>query len=207
MKPIMFAIHNSIETIHPPPGCLLLECKEVSHFLDAVSCNNLSYYCQHSSRVSVFLRFEKYGEYFSSAYPFFYHISKERHTHVPRRSLSFFLASLPLLYSASSAPALMSRSSGRPCARSRYSSCPPSGDSSLLGGTLNYFSLILHRIQKYTFLTRSLVRNRQEACSPCPLNRDMPPDVCFKLESNKGKMDPKLKELESSSAGTGLETP
>ena len=34
----------------------------------------------------------------------------------------------------------------------------------------------------------------------------MPPDVCFKLESNKGKMDPKLKELKSSSAGTGLET-
>ena len=32
-------------------------------------------------------------------------------------------------------------------------------------------------------------------CSPCPLNPDMPPDACFKLESNKGKMDPKLKEL------------
>ena len=44
-------------------------------------------------------------------------------------------------------------------------------------------------------------------CSPCPLNPDMPSDVCIKLESNKGKMDPKLKELESSSAGTGLETP
>ena len=43
--------------------------------------------------------------------------------------------------------------------------------------------------------------------SPCLLNPDMPPDVCFKLENNKGKMDPKLKELESSSAGTGLETP
>ena len=40
-----------------------------------------------------------------------------------------------------------------------------------------------------------------------PLNPDMPPDVCFKLESNKGKIDPKLKELESLSAGTGLETP
>ena len=23
-------------------------------------------------------------------------------------------------------------------------------------------------------------------CSPCPLNTDMPPDVCFKLKSNKG---------------------
>ena len=44
-------------------------------------------------------------------------------------------------------------------------------------------------------------------CSPCPLNPDMPPDMYFKLESNKGKTDPKLKELESSSAGTGLETP
>ena len=44
-------------------------------------------------------------------------------------------------------------------------------------------------------------------CSPCPLYPDMPPDVCFKLESNKAKMDPKLKELESSSAGTGLEIP
>ena len=44
-------------------------------------------------------------------------------------------------------------------------------------------------------------------CSPCPLNPDMPSDVRFKLESNKGKMDPKLKELESSSAGTGLKTP
>ena len=47
----------------------------------------------------------------------------------------------------------------------------------------------------------------EQHCSPCPLNPDMPSDVCFKLESNKGKMDPKLKKLESSSAGTGLETP
>ena len=44
-------------------------------------------------------------------------------------------------------------------------------------------------------------------CSPCPLNPEMPPDVCMRLESNKGKMDPELKELESPSAGTGLETP
>ena len=27
-------------------------------------------------------------------------------------------------------------------------------------------------------------------CSPCPLNPEMPPDVCFKLESNEGKMHP-----------------
>ena len=44
-------------------------------------------------------------------------------------------------------------------------------------------------------------------CSPCPPNPDMPPDVCFKLESNEGKMDPELKELELPSAGMGLETP
>ena len=44
-------------------------------------------------------------------------------------------------------------------------------------------------------------------CSPCTLNPEMPPDICFKLESNEGKMDPELKELESPSAGTGPETP
>ena len=45
-----------------------------------------------------------------------------------------------------------------------------------------------------------------QRCSPCPLNPEMPPDICFKLESSEGKMDPELKELESPSAGTGLET-
>ena len=44
-------------------------------------------------------------------------------------------------------------------------------------------------------------------CSPCPLNPEMPPDVCMRLESNGDKMDPELKELESPSAGTSLETP
>ena len=44
-------------------------------------------------------------------------------------------------------------------------------------------------------------------CSPCPLNPDIPPDVYMRLESNEGKMDPELKELEPPSAGTGLETP
>ena len=43
-------------------------------------------------------------------------------------------------------------------------------------------------------------------CSPCPFNPEMPPDVCLRLESNEGKMDPDLKKLESPSAGTGLET-
>ena len=44
-------------------------------------------------------------------------------------------------------------------------------------------------------------------CSPCPLNPEMPPDVYMRLESNEGKVDPELKELESPSAGTDLETP
>ena len=44
-------------------------------------------------------------------------------------------------------------------------------------------------------------------CSPCSPNPDMPSDVYFRLESSKDKMGPELKELESPSAGTGLETP
>ena len=44
-------------------------------------------------------------------------------------------------------------------------------------------------------------------CSPCPLNPGPSPDVCVKLESNEGRMDPDRGELESSSAGTGLENP
>ena len=44
-------------------------------------------------------------------------------------------------------------------------------------------------------------------CSPCPLDPEPSPDVCVKLENNEGKMDPERGELESSSAGTGLETP
>ena len=44
-------------------------------------------------------------------------------------------------------------------------------------------------------------------CSPCPPNPDMPSDVCIKFKSIEGTMGPELKELESPSAGTGLETP
>ena len=44
-------------------------------------------------------------------------------------------------------------------------------------------------------------------CSPCSPNPDMPSDVCIKFKSIEGKMDPEQGELESSSAGTGLETP
>ena len=41
-------------------------------------------------------------------------------------------------------------------------------------------------------------------CRPCPLDSEMPADVCMRLES---KMGPELKKLESPSAGMGLETP
>ena len=44
-------------------------------------------------------------------------------------------------------------------------------------------------------------------CSPCSPNPDMPSDVCFRSESSEGKTGPELKELESPSVGTGLETP
>ena len=44
-------------------------------------------------------------------------------------------------------------------------------------------------------------------CSLCSPDPDMPSNVCFKLKSNKGKMDPERGELKSPSAGTGLETP
>ena len=46
-----------------------------------------------------------------------------------------------------------------------------------------------------------------QPCVPRYLNPEMPPDLCINLESNEGKMDPELKELEPPSAGTGLETP
>ena len=44
-------------------------------------------------------------------------------------------------------------------------------------------------------------------CSRSPQTPEPSSDVCFKLENNKGKMDPELKGLESPSGGTGLETP
>ena len=43
--------------------------------------------------------------------------------------------------------------------------------------------------------------------SPCSLDPEPSPDVCFNLENNKGRMDPELEELETPSAGTDLETP
>ena len=43
--------------------------------------------------------------------------------------------------------------------------------------------------------------------SPCPLDPEPSSSVCVILENNEGRMDPELEELESPSAGTGLETP
>ena len=44
-------------------------------------------------------------------------------------------------------------------------------------------------------------------CSPYPLDFEPSPNVCVNLEINEGEMDPERGELESSSAGTGFETP
>ena len=49
--------------------------------------------------------------------------------------------------------------------------------------------------------------NTVQHCSPCPLDPEPSSSVYVKLESSEGKMGPELKELESPSAGTGLETP
>ena len=46
-----------------------------------------------------------------------------------------------------------------------------------------------------------------QRCSPCSPNSKPSLSVYVKLEKTEGKMGPELKELESSSAGTGLETP
>ena len=43
--------------------------------------------------------------------------------------------------------------------------------------------------------------------SPCPLDPEPSSGVYVKLENTEGKMGPELEELESPSAGTGLETP
>ena len=44
-------------------------------------------------------------------------------------------------------------------------------------------------------------------CSLSPQTPEPSPDVCVNLENNEGRMDPERGELESPSAGTGLETP
>ena len=45
-----------------------------------------------------------------------------------------------------------------------------------------------------------------QRCSPCPLDPEPSSSVYVKLENTEGKMGPELEELESPSAGTGLET-
>ena len=50
--------------------------------------------------------------------------------------------------------------------------------------------------------------NTVQHSSPYPHDPEPSPDVCVNLENNEGRMDPELEEeLESPSAGTGLETP
>ena len=50
--------------------------------------------------------------------------------------------------------------------------------------------------------------NTVQHSSPCLLDPEPSPDACVNLENNEGRMDPELEEeLESPSAGTGLETP
>ena len=44
-------------------------------------------------------------------------------------------------------------------------------------------------------------------CSLSPQTPEPSSSVCVKLENNEGKMDPERGELESPSAGAGLETP
>ena len=44
-------------------------------------------------------------------------------------------------------------------------------------------------------------------CNPSPQTPESSPNVCVNLESNGRRMDSERGELESSSAGTGLETP
>ena len=44
-------------------------------------------------------------------------------------------------------------------------------------------------------------------CSPCTQTPEPSSSVCVNLKNNKGNMDPEQGELESPSAGTGLETP
>ena len=44
-------------------------------------------------------------------------------------------------------------------------------------------------------------------CGPCPLDPEPSSSAYVKLENTEGKMGPELEELESPSAGTGLETP
>ena len=153
MKPIIFAIHNWIETVHPAGDGELRKSQSPSpapvYVFDLV--------LTHRVRQI----FRPPNTPFSS-----HQLGTSLSTHVPRRSLSSFLSSLLLLYSAFLNPALMSRSSGRSCARSRHSSCPSSGDASP-----SAVLLILHPTSpsyiEIHFLTGSLAETDR---SPLPLS-------------------------------------
>ena len=56
-------------------------------------------------------------------------------------------------------------------------------------------------------MTVTPVYTVQHCCSHCPLDSEPSSGVCVKLVNNEGNMDPERGELESPSAGTGLETP
>ena len=77
-------------------------------------------------------------------------------------------------------------------------------------------------VEEFTVLKRLVKKRSREAaqaqvtvtpidtvqyCTPSPQIPEPSPNVCFELENNEGKMDPEQGELESSSTGTGLETP
>ena len=74
--------------------------------------------------------------------------------------------------------------------------------------------------EEFTILKRLVEKRGREAtqvtvtpvdtvqyCSPSLQTPEPSPDVCFRLESNEGKMNPERGELEPPSAGKGLETP
>ena len=63
MEPIIVASRNSIKTIHPPLGCYLLVCEELSYLFETVSSDGLNFNRLHPSALPLSLRFENYGKY------------------------------------------------------------------------------------------------------------------------------------------------
>ena len=66
--------------------------------------------------------------------------------------------------------------------------------------------LVEKRVREAAQMTTTPVDTVQH-CSPISQTPEPPSDAYVKLENNEGKMGQELKELKSSSAGTGLETP
>ena len=56
-------------------------------------------------------------------------------------------------------------------------------------------------------LTVTQINTVHHCCSPCPLDPKPSSSVYVKLENTESRMVSELEELESPSAGTGLETP